>query len=376
MAACVDKPKTGQYKVKIPVENSLGGYTLQIVDLPTLEKPETVESSIIKVRLNTRVYKEGVDDQIPKAQFILTKDNVIIPKDVVTAQLFSLYKAMEDLYFFDIKVGVSSHLKYPRVVSLQTKSFESIQSGENNARYDRQSDRINIFITTQDKILPLSFYKSIIAHEHFHAIFHAITKSELAILGSSKVERNLFRLSNNYSDLDLTNINGYKKWNFMFVDMLEEGLADFWSHIITGKVSLYPIEIVGSYSRIVDGSLHIFKKQSVMEEKLNFNKFFSQNIEDQKMIAQNIQTEASNVANLMARISYLEGKNSNEDKARWVVQGISNFKDVLINTEGKITVDQFLKSFLFLNEHGKPNVKTCELVNLVLSSDNTIESCL
>lgn len=151
-----------------------------------------------------------------------------VPKTALSEQMFTLYKIMEDLFYFDKSIGVDQILKYPRTISLQEKS--SVDAADNGF-YMSAFDRIRI-LTYDGHKAPLAWNAGVVAHEHFHAIFERIVKPTQNTVGLD-YEGSVFSSQQSAESMD--DQTGY---NFLILKALNEGLADYWASLHTGLSNL------------------------------------------------------------------------------------------------------------------------------------------
>lgn len=236
--------------------------------LETLEDPVAVESSQIKIRINSKFYPTKIEDQIPRAIYRVNSSGVLMPMDTNSMLYYGLYYNMEQLLKFDRAVGIEGLLALPRIVSIQTEPFKSSNGvsrfWKNNLAYMPGYDRIVIYKFDNSHV-PAALNLGLIAHEHFHAVFeHLVKPHELVLFGMNEeiearrqeIIRNRVLTKNlTAEDIPVTKLSasgltededkafkddvrriqeGPKGYNFLMLNALSEGISDYWAWLVTG----------------------------------------------------------------------------------------------------------------------------------------------
>lgn len=183
---------------------------------------------------------------IPEALFLKTTKNVYVPLNFLSAQLATLYAHLERLLAFDALLGLRQSLGTRNVV---ITSVNEAAGAVNNAFYKSDSDTL-IFIPYSDEKMPISINPGIIAHEHFHALFHkqfyfplvqrkVLPQSMTSSLHSAEVlgkqMDEVFPLSEQTTPSFSKLKDVEKDYTRVLIQGLNEGLADVWGWIYTGR---------------------------------------------------------------------------------------------------------------------------------------------
>lgn len=266
--------------------------------LETLEDPVTVESSQIKIRINSKFYPTKIEDQIPRAIYRVNSSGVLMPMDTNTMMYYGLYYNMEQLLKFDKAVGLNGLLTFPRVLSIQTEPFKSSEGvsrfWKNNLAYMPGYDRIVVYKFDNSHV-PAPLNLGLIAHEHFHAIFERLVRPhELVLFGMNEeietrrqeiiknriVANNLTASDPAVAKLSASGLTededkifrqdvrriqeGPKGYNFLMLNALSEGLSDYWSWLMTG----HEIAADPTFKDVEELKLFSFEERRISPEVL------------------------------------------------------------------------------------------------------------
>lgn len=245
MSACSPKRISGQGKILLPWPNPTGGYELQAVELHTLQEPSSLTGDAATILVDPRLSTSGLRGDRPSARFVETNEGVMVPADFMSAQMAGLYAHAEKLWELDRLIGVENSLARPRKVGIKRRTNSDIVGKnirKNNALYSADHDAIIVMPYdgseySETKRLPLSLNAGIIAHEHFHALFHSFLGTSL-----EKAQKGSF-LDCNFAHQD-QHPKGGVLWNNknknidlnneMIIAGFNEGFADLWAWIYTG----------------------------------------------------------------------------------------------------------------------------------------------
>ncbi len=259
--------------VKINELQEDGTYKRSVYTFKTLENARTMTGSKINLRFNPRFYQDGsVKDITPENQFFVNSSGILIPSHTFSEELFSIYKIMEELYYFDTQIGVDRFLTYPRTVSIDNRS-KSAKRRE-DAYYTPIHDRI-VVLSYDGKLAPLGLNKGVIAHEHFHAIFNnvvrPIQKTVNDIGPASSSANGSEKAGMIISDTKDKNLS----YNYLILRALDEGLSDFWASLITGMSNAYLASLskANVEYREVSGNIYPIHSQDVLAANLVYENF-------------------------------------------------------------------------------------------------------
>jgi hypothetical protein len=380
LAACsspVDKAEC-PCKVKVRVLQKDGTYALETVELKTLEDLHAIQSSKIRVTMNPRFFNDGtVSESTPEAQFFINEDSVIVPKTALSEQMFTLYKIMEDLFFFDKTIGVDQILTYPRTISIQEKSGEGVKD---NAFYKTAYDRIEI-LTYNGKKAPLAWNSGVIAHEHFHAIFENIVKPTQNTVGLD-YEGTAFTSQQAADSMD--DETGY---NYLILKSLNEGLADYWASLHTGLSDSYQTSYDEKENhRKVLPVVHQISDQDNLKNLFDFRSYVMENILSKgknRPINGLVYEKSELYSNLFKSMSdklFPEDKSVNavdrkKAQGEWIVSSLRRLSDV-VYVKGKFqTLSQADILSAFVPEDKTNRSELCADLNLFLTHHNKVPAC-
>lgn len=397
LSACsnpIESKKKCPCFVKIPQLQEDGSYKLQVVQFKTIEDIQKIKSSKIQISMNPRFFADGtVEDLQPEAQYVINRDNVIVPTRTETAEMFSIYKIMEDLYFFDKQIGLDRVLRYPMRVSLQTRTGR--RNGlSNNASYMPLFDRISVLKYLGDKV-PLSLNPGVLAHEHFHAIFNAIIKpieATVKIDGYRPTHDNLMSDQEEHEYTFTTSTHHEVEpnvgFNFLILRALDEGTADFWANLQTGLTNSY----LASFSeremkkRDVVAMVYLMDRQEELRSIFDFHAYKSEESiisDSDRPIHGSIYGKAVMYSNLLKTLSESIGGKIVDENERKVVIGewiISSLKklSMVVETKGQseaLTQGEILNNFVPENLNKETVSEVCSNLNIFLMNNEKASAC-
>jgi len=205
---------TGNNVVLIPWPNSSNGFSWQRVPLKSLDSPETLQNSRVRVFYRTGSNENGFSGKAVKPR-MAKQGNVWVPLDVESALSLGAFAIMERLYEFDARFAISSGLRWPRQIGVEIPVRTRDGALINNALYDAELDVIAVAPYHIHQI-PAALNHGIIAHEHFHAHFAAVWSSA-GEPGAQKPD--------DKSAVVAVNRAVITGWN--------EGLADYYAFVFT-----------------------------------------------------------------------------------------------------------------------------------------------
>lgn len=378
--------------VKLHTLQEDGTYKRSVFKLQTLENPRAVSSSKIRITLNPKFYMDGTTgDTTPEAQYFVDKDGNIVPKTTLTEELFSIYKIMEDFYFFDMKTGIDQVLFYPRNVSIHNKTPKAGE--KDNAFYISSFDRI-VVLSYKGKRAPLGMNKGVLAHEHFHAIFNKIISPVKNTINDKNYVLSLFGLLDEgaglYSAIDVDLPDEQIGYNYLLLRALDEGMADFWANLHTNISNSYK----ASYSpedqldgRAVEGVVSEMFAQNILESALNianYRKEIAVNGSAYRPTHDFIYVSGSKYSNLIKSLSDkiypLKGGISLEERnvlvGKWIVQSLNKLSQT-VAVQGRLSVlsqADILESFV---PHDRKDIlkDICSDFDSFLAHHSKVKSC-
>lgn len=246
-------------KIKLPwqtmnLENSGKlSYSFQNIEVRTLQNPLRVSGERVKFMVAPSLRLGQLTGEEPFAHYITLKDNVIVPTDRLSVELFSIYAHMERLTDLDLRLGLRTQKSGPSKIGVSVKFLD--RSGErlkNNALYVGELDTLLIVPYDLGNI-PISINGGVLAHEHFHSLFYnrvvrmsgesfpdpsAITAHDLDELGDAfgNLEKISFR-KKRPTDGESELVNS------VILRGLNEGLADLWAWLYTSDSQFLTLSI-------------------------------------------------------------------------------------------------------------------------------------
>ena len=258
--SCAQEDVGNQLKVQIPLyDKDTNKFKSQIVNIDTLDSLREVRGKAAKVYIHP-----GVDQNYnlygpsPNARYRKIKD-YYVPSDYNTLQAITAYYHFENLMKWEKSIDADYILNYPRNVGVAAL-VESAKAEDkyNNAAYSKVGD-FYIFFPSYSKKFPLATNPFVIAHEHFHALFHHVTqenventfvktaKESSPLLKNTLMHNNVCKITKKLDSyiLPTKNPDEYKMYkvnyaqvqnqinNFVY-QSLHEGLADVWAWLYAG----------------------------------------------------------------------------------------------------------------------------------------------
>lgn len=230
-----DKYPDGQVQAKIPFYNSLSkSYALQVVDLLSVENMVDFKGWAAKFFLAAKVHNNTINGLNPHLNTIRNRDGVYVASDELSLQLLTIYYHLENLAIFDEQVGAKDINTWPRNVAVQVNYIDP-QMGRvlNNALYAGDLDALLLVPYTQGH-LPVSVNAGILAHEHFHSLFHKAVMKPLAEKNTSALHADDNLIQSAFGIVNTEKIKASdaqtKDENYQSILLrgVNEGLADFW----------------------------------------------------------------------------------------------------------------------------------------------------
>lgn len=160
---------SGETLVRLPWYSEEEGYGLQWVKLGGLDSLATVTGQYARFFFAPRVTKNHLEGLEPKARFIKTNKG-FTPGNEVSQQMSVIYAHLERFAALDKELGAEGVNKWPRDVGVGVRIVGGVN---NNAFYDGQTDSM-LFVPYSASGMPIAVNAGILAHEHFHSLFHKL----------------------------------------------------------------------------------------------------------------------------------------------------------------------------------------------------------
>ena len=225
----------GDLKVMIPMVAQNRGAVpspLETVTIKNITSLKNVSGSYAQFYYTPGSSPGSLTGVAPQAKFIRTQDDIYVPSDSITQQMFSLYYHVQKLNDFNAEISPELKQNRPFQIGLHTQVEGNASTGKNNAFFDGESNALLIVPYTLENI-PISVNSGIIAHEFFHSIFF---KQVLSSFGAQQ-DALLKSASNKDEALEVF------YFNQTYIRGLNEGLADYWGWIYTDNSDYISISL-------------------------------------------------------------------------------------------------------------------------------------
>lgn len=222
----------GNIKVLVPIVGE-GADKLSNVTIKNVNNLKEVSGSYAQFYYTPGSQKDSLTGQAPQARFIRTTDEVYVPTDVITQQMFSIYYHIQNLNDFNAEIASELKQTKPFSIGLNTQVSGDLLNGINNAFFDGQSNAL-LVVPYSLKNVPISVNGGIIAHEFFHSVFFKymfknFTEQQAALVKQSS--------GDDAGDMDAF------YYNQTYIRGINEGMADFWGWIYTNNTDYISISL-------------------------------------------------------------------------------------------------------------------------------------
>lgn len=218
LAACEKDHQSGPITYLLPWPGQDGEYRMQEVELHTIRYADRLEGAAAKIYLKSGIKDGDFQGEVARPRLIKKSKRRYVAADYESAMAIAVYAHYERFMMWDKELGIDSDLSWPRKVGIEMNMRTKTGDREhNNARYVAKWDVTLVAPTSVDG-LPMALNGGVLAHEHFHAHFHARAIRYLQENWSAGSD-----LSGN--EIRDTNVYLIRSWN--------EGLADFWGYLYT-----------------------------------------------------------------------------------------------------------------------------------------------
>jgi hypothetical protein len=317
LVACVPQFKEPEYqtnatnKFQIPWYSEGRGYELEWIDIHSYKSVKPVSSNVVNFYLTPGIKKGQITGEVPSLNLLNIQKRKWVPKDSLTAELLSITAHFEAFKKYDEQLGIEGLTPWPFDVGVSVHYLENNgRYAQNNAMYDGDI-RALLVVPYSLQYLPLSINGSVLAHEHFHAIFHGIilkTTNALALESESQKEKNqlkkealhkidynphlkdkiyeqfLFKVDDpetqsvgaTIKHRKIETNNSRDLYYSIMLRAVNEGYADFWGWSYKGDSEFVSRSILVDESRNVQASLETFWTTEKIQELVE--KYSSKNI--------------------------------------------------------------------------------------------------
>lgn len=224
-------------------------------ELRTLSSTTPLRGLVAEIWLQGELGPQGPVGIRPYLKGFFDSRGIWVGRDVHSLRLISLYATFEKLWEIDGELGLRSYLKWPRQVFFDTKVKLGENVSHNNARYSPEWD-IYIFEPYTLSELDLVINPGVVAHEHFHALFHHIVTQSVsdqglkqALLKSPEISSGPSKPQPDFAPVDLSSAI----YIHYLVRAWNEALADVWAWLVTGDTHFVERSIPSEKGRSLDG---------------------------------------------------------------------------------------------------------------------------
>ncbi len=275
-----DESTSGTTRVQIPFYLN-GKYSLEVVDLFSLNNILNLQGSAALFLMDPDSVSGKIRGRPPVISYFRNSNGVVIAKDDLSLQLLTVYAHFEKLQALDAAVGAKGVLRYPRTIAVNARYKTNQGQIENNALFSGQFDTLLLVPYTQNA-LPIMANGGVLAHEHFHALFHSLFIAPLGASypearksnphDSSKMQR-AFGLTEENSPDDMVVVGSpltaeelRAKYHAVVLRGINEGLADVWGWVYSGDTNFVGKSLpVEKFSRTLDQPVSfLYSEKSIM----------------------------------------------------------------------------------------------------------------
>lgn len=275
-----DESRFDSKTYRLPFPDAEGVYALREVELKTFSDPSKFRGDVAQIFVEPQESGGQLSGGEPVGRFIKGGDGVIVPADFVSLQATTVYAHMERFREIDDELGISSAIRWPLKIGIQTNVIDEGKGVSNNAVYDGRLDAL-LIVPYTGRGLPIAMNGGVLAHEHFHTIFQALVLSKVkeksVVIGkpgetdllledhhwaepptdeektakpakpgdagksdkppkAPKVPRTIKRVVDDVAVEMAADGIPKRAYNGFLLRALNEGLADFWGWIYTGDL--------------------------------------------------------------------------------------------------------------------------------------------
>jgi hypothetical protein len=225
----------GNLKVLIPMvakDLTNNSSKLETITIKNISSLKDVAGSYAQFYYTPGGGSGALTGSAPQARFIRTGDDVYVPSDSITQQMFSLYYHVQNLNDFNAEISPELKQTQPFQIGLNTQVSGNALSAKNNAFFDGESNALLFVPYTLDNI-PISVNSGIIAHEFFHSIFFK------HVLGTFNARQQALL----QASADQEHSSKVYYFNQTYVRGLNEGIADYWGWLYTNNTDYISISL-------------------------------------------------------------------------------------------------------------------------------------
>jgi hypothetical protein len=217
----------GNVKVLIPT-TAQSSNQLSTVTIKNVSSLKEVSGSYVQFYYTPGSDNGGLVGGAPQAKFIRTGEDVYVPTDSVTQQMFSIYYHIQNLNDFNAEISLELKQTQPFYVGLNTQVSGGGDNSQNNAFFDGDSNAL-LFVPYNLQHIPISVNSGIIAHEFFHSIFF-----KHMLKGFNLNQEALIQSAPNTDKF---------YYNQTLVRGMNEGLADYWGWLYTNDTDYISVSL-------------------------------------------------------------------------------------------------------------------------------------
>lgn len=213
VSGCTHEDLSGN-RFLLPWLNSDGSYSLQEIEITSLNSPFSVSGPVARVYANAPFGHNGFLGEPARTELSFA-NGIFVPTNVLSSLALSVYAHFERLWELDRTLEAGDFLPWPRQAGIDVPISNKEGGLEfDNAQYYSHYD-LTVVLPYKIGGLPMAANGGIIAHEHFHAHFNHLVLRPLQIEYWEDLEQ----------EQEFNRHVVIRGWN--------EGLADYYAFIYT-----------------------------------------------------------------------------------------------------------------------------------------------
>ncbi len=390
LANCGDKPRSSTVDsmsemVRLPMPNEQGEYFLQPFQLIGLSSLSQIGGQFVEFFVKPMVKNNKLSGQKPQTRFIKA-GSVFVAGDEASLELATIYAHMQNMAAFDKLVGAADVNQWPRSIGVGVRLAGT---NTNNAFYDGDIDAM-LFIPNSGPNLALAVNAGVLAHEHFHSLFHKLVVTPLNQEGKNPTMASFtthdktafYQRAGIFGEGESKEIaadidNQRSSYHLLMMRGMNEGLADFWGWLYTGDPDFIKTSLPGELGeRTLKVQYESERLQlSVRSDLQETVRLFTRN---PKSYSNNVVAYAYTLGTQYSRIfkiyteSYAMSHNLDLQKAKVIIaQSLIKTLPSLKDKIATLAVDDYLDPsdllYLFHANLADANQADCEVLSEIMN---------
>ncbi len=207
-------------------------YEINKTQITSLKNPRKLKSHIANFYYNKNEIQSLKKAQPLTLNLVKGSSDLYLPEDIASLTAVSAYKTYELLWQHHSKLGIESYSVWPKQVVL----LDQKQTVEVNNAIHISGENKTFYLPFESNDLPAHLNPGLIAHEESHGLFHEIVIKGL--MSDNEIEEWNALLSKEYKlssseELFAMNEQRLVEYNYTFLRVLNEGIADFMGYTFT-----------------------------------------------------------------------------------------------------------------------------------------------